>query len=416
MKRAGAIGVCAPAAPPVSATDSPRPTDSAPTAVPLYPFLLEPIYKEKVWGGRTLADRFGRSVPGGPETGIGESWELADLDETSPSGGGGEAAKTTIRNGPLIERTLREVAADFGALVTGSLAVGDPPRIPVLLKYLDARENLSVQVHPSPAWAAAHPGAHLKSEAWYVVAAERDAVIYKGIVEGTTREDLETAIREGTVPDLLVQVPARAGECHYLPSGTCHALGAGIFVAEVQTPSDTTFRVFDWGRTDRELHVDEALECIELGPVDARAHEPGTKSSVGDAVARDLVDCEHFAMREWTVPREGELTLRSEEMRVLMQVEGEAVLRWGAEGVEPLHIRSGDTVLLPAALQEAVIEAGTDLTILEVEPRTPEDDGRGGPGGRGGRARDDGPGNDDDDARPAGEGDGGRRLPVVGGP
>jgi mannose-6-phosphate isomerase len=336
--------------------------------VPLYPFLLEPIYKEKVWGGTTLAERFGRPVPGGPAAEIGESWELADLDETSPSGGGGEEAKTRIRNGPLVERTLRDVVEDFGALVTGSLDVGDPPRIPLLLKYLDARENLSVQVHPSPAYATAHPDAHLKSEAWYVVAAEPDAVIYEGIVEGTTRTDLEAAIREGTVPDLLVRVPARAGECHYLPSGTCHALGAGIFVAEVQTPSDTTFRVYDWGRTDRELHVEEALECIDLGPVDASGQAPGTTTSVGDAVARNLVACEHFTMREWRVSREGELALGSDGMSVLMLVEGEAVLAWGAEGVEPLRIRAGDTVLLPAALEETVVGALSDLTLLEVRP------------------------------------------------
>lgn len=338
--------------------------------MPLYPFLLEPIYKEKVWGGRTLQERFGRSLPGASDAGIGESWELADLDETSPSGGGGAAAKTRVRNGPLVERTLREVVDDFGSLVTGSLEVGEPPRIPLLLKYLDARENLSVQVHPSPSYAAAHPEAHLKSEAWYVVAAEPDAVIYKGIAEGTTREDLETAIREGTVPELLVRVPARAWECHYLPSGTCHALGAGIFVAEVQTPSDTTFRVFDWERTDRELHVEEALECIDLGPVDTADHEPGTTTAVGDAVARDLVECEHFAMREWTVLREGELVSASEEMSVLMLVEGEAVLRWGAEDLAPLRIRAGDTVLLPAALEVTAVEAVTDVKLLEVEPRS----------------------------------------------
>jgi mannose-6-phosphate isomerase len=365
--------------------------------VPLYPFLLEPIYKEKVWGGRTLAERFGRAVPGGPDAWIGESWELADLDETSPSGGGGEEAKTRIRNGPLIERTLREVVEDFGPLVTGSLEVGDPPRVPLLVKYLDARENLSVQVHPPPAYAAAHLEAHLKSEAWYVVAAEPDAVIYKGIVEGTAREELEAAIREGTVPDLLVGVPARAGECHYLPSGTCHALGAGIFVAEVQTPSDTTYRVFDWGRTDRELHVEQALACIDLGPVDASAYEPGTTTSVGDAVARDLVACEHFTVREWAVPRNGELALASDEMRVLMLVEGDAMVGWGAGGVDPLKIRSGDTVLLPAALEETVIEAFSDLTLLEVEPHGAAEGG--GEGGGSGREGGSGPG-----------------LPVVGGP
>ena len=335
--------------------------------MPLYPLLLEPIYKEKVWGGRTL-ERFGRSLPGGAEQGIGESWELADLASTSPSGGGGAAARTRIRNGPLIERTVGEVVEEFGSLVTGSLESGPSGAIPLLLKYLDARENLSVQVHPSPEYAARHPDAHLKSEAWYVVDAEPGAVLYKGVVEGTERGEFEEAVREGTVADLLIRVPARPGDCHYLPSGTCHALGAGILVAEVQTPSDTTFRVYDWDRTDRELHLEEALECIDLAPPDTDPYEPGTTTGAGDAVARDLVECEHFSIREWTVLREGEVAWDAEEMSVLMLVEGEAVLRWGNDHVPSLVIRSGDTVLLPAALERTSLDARSDVKLLEITP------------------------------------------------
>ncbi len=268
-----------------------------------------------------------------------------------------------------MERTLREVVEDFGALVTGDLDLGASGRFPLLLKYLDARENLSVQVHPSPEYARTHPDAHLKSEAWYVVDAEPDAVIYKGVVEGATRESFEAAVRDGSVADLLVRVPARPGDCHYLPSGTCHALGGGILVAEVQTPSDTTFRVFDWGRTDRELHLERALECIHFGPVEETGCEPGTTTSAGDAVARELVDCEHFGVREWTVLRGGALTPARREVRVLMVVEGEATLRWGDGSVPPLGARSGDTVLLPAALDDAVVEAVSDLKLLEIEPR-----------------------------------------------
>lgn len=331
----------------------------------LYPFLLEPIYKEKVWGGRRL-ERFGRRLPGGPDAKIGESWELADLEATSPSGGGGEAARTRIRNGPLIERTVGEVLDDFGSLVTGGLDLGESGRFPLLLKYLDARENLSVQVHPSPEYAALHPEAHLKSEAWYVVGAEPDAVIYKGVVAGTSPERFEEAIRNGSVQELLVKVPARAGECHYLPSGTCHALGGGILVAEVQTPSDTTFRVFDWGRTDRELHVEQALACLDLGPVDASEHEPGTTIAAGDAVARHLVSCEHFSIREWRVPRDAELAVESDEMRVLMFVDGDAVVGWDAAEAAPLSVRPGDTVLLPAALERMVVGADSELTLLEI--------------------------------------------------
>ena len=332
--------------------------------MPLYPLLLEPIYKEKVWGGRAL-ERLGRTLPGGAETRIGESWELADLDVTSPSGGGGAGAHSRIRNGPLRERTLREVIRDFGALVTGGVRMTPSGGFPLLVKYLDARENLSVQVHPSPAWAAAHPDAHLKSEAWYVVDADPGAVIYKGVRAGTTRAAFEAAIADGSVAEMLISVPARAGACHYLPSGTCHALGAGIVVAEVQTPSDTTFRVFDWGRTDRELHVAEALECIDFGPVDVSAFEPGTELEEAGLEGSHLVECEHFGVRRWAVPEGRERVRAGDAMEVLMVVRGDGVIRWG-EAAHQLEIRSGDTVLLPAALGAASIEARSEMDLLEI--------------------------------------------------
>jgi len=337
--------------------------------VPLYPLLLEPIYKEKVWGGRAL-EGLGRTLPGGPGARIGESWELADLDSTSPSGGGGGGAHSRIRNGPLRERTLREVIRDFGALVTGGITLTPSGGFPLLLKYLDARENLSVQVHPSPAYAATHADAHLKSEAWYIVDAEPGAVIYKGVREATTRAAFETAIADGTVADLLIAVPARPGECHYLPSGTCHALGAGIVVAEVQTPSDTTFRVFDWGRTDRELHVAQALECIDFGPVDASAFEPGVEVEEGGLTGRLLVACEHFGIRRWAVPAGGERVRAGDAVEVVMVVGGGGVIRWG-EASHELAVGPGDTVLLPAALGPAAIVARSTLDILEIDlPRT----------------------------------------------
>ena len=153
-----------------------------------YPLKLRPIYKEKVWGGRTLEEKLGRELPGGSDAKIGESWELVDLAATSASGGGGDAAFSVIDNGPLAGRTLHEV---LGEPQAAREILRDLPRsksggFPILLKYLDASENLSVQVHPSPAYAEAHPDAKLKSEAWYIVATEPGARIYKGITAGTT--------------------------------------------------------------------------------------------------------------------------------------------------------------------------------------------------------------------------------------
>jgi mannose-6-phosphate isomerase len=341
--------------------------------VALYPLLLEPIYKEKVWGGRAL-ERFHRTLPGGAETTVGESWELADLDETSPSGGGGGAAHTRIRNGPLRERTLRDVVRDFGGRVTGRIPLSPVWGFPLLIKYLDARENVSVQVHPSPAYAADHPEAHLKSEAWYVVDAEPGAKIYKGLREDTTSEDFFKAAADGTIEELMLGVPAEPGSCHFIPSGTCHALGAGVLVAEVQTPSDTTFRIFDWGRSGREMHLAQALECVDLGPVDARAFEPGSERTEDGATVRHVVECEHFGIHHWALgPARGH-TFASGACEVLMVVRGSGVLRWGKLDHE-LAVRAGDTVLLPAALASAELRATGALEALQITiPEVPEED------------------------------------------
>lgn len=229
------------------------------------PLVLTPILMPKVWGGRRLAG-LGKILP--PGEGVGESWEVADLGSTAASGGGGAAARSVIASGALAGRTLHDAVGMWGADLLGDARATGDGGFPLLVKYLDAREHLSVQVHPSPAYAAAHAGAHLKTESWFVVAAEPGAELFIGFEEGTTREDLARAINEGTVPGLMRRRPAVVGECHTLPSGTVHALGAGVLVAEVQTPSDTTFRVYDWtkeyGRAERELHVDQALACASF--------------------------------------------------------------------------------------------------------------------------------------------------------
>lgn len=351
----------------------------------LYPLLLAPIYKEKVWGGRTL-ERFGRTLPGGPETKIGESWELADLAATSPSGGGGDAARSVIRNGPLMKRTVGEVVRDFGPVVTGTMELGPGGSFPLLLKFLDARENLSVQVHPSEEYAAEHPSAHLKSEAWYVVEADPGAVIYRGVTEGTDPDRFRSAIEDGSVAGLLRREPAVPGQCVYLPSGTVHALGAGILVAEVQTASDTTFRVFDWERTDRELHVDEAMACIDFSQARAEgsaeaANGPAGPSGAGadvrggeassppdDWVARSLVACEHFAMSEWRGSRATSRTFASDELTVLMLIRGRGTIEWGEAERRELTVGAGDTLLLPAGLASADVRADEDVTLLEITP------------------------------------------------
>lgn len=334
-----------------------------PQALPNYPLKLEPIYKEKVWGGRTL-ETLGRKLPGGPQTRIGESWELADLGQTSVSGGGGGAERSRIANGPLAGQTLHDVMHRHRRELMGDLAPNERGEFPLLLKFLDAQENLSVQVHPSPAYAATHPDAFLKSEAWYIVQARPGAVIYKGVREGVTPERFRQAIEQNDLEPLLIKVEVKPGQCHYLPSGTCHALGGGVLVAEVQTPSDTTFRVYDWGRQGRELHIEQAMQSIHFGPPDVRSNErPAIISNNGLTFTR-LVVCEHFHVDRLEASAGYTQELTADEPVIWMTLSGRATIH--CQAMDATVLGPGETVYLPPAMRQGRLSVQEDFTCLEI--------------------------------------------------
>ena len=333
----------------------------------LYPLKFKPIYKEKVWGGRRLT-RLDRNLPGLSTTPIGESWEIADLGFTSPSGGGGGAERSVVAEGPLQGMTLHDTINQFGPTLMGRLAPDASGNFPLLVKYLDAAENLSVQVHPSPEYAMAHPDSHLKSEAWYIVDAEPNAVIYKGIHEGVTIDNLRSAIANEdveAVESLLIKVPVKAGDCHYLPSGTCHALGAGVLVAEVQTPSDTTFRLFDWGRRGRTLHVAEALECVVLGPPPVETYERRSHIAGMFTTVSRLVECEHFRIEKIRMSEGYQQEIPYDQPTVWMVLEGGGTIT-PAKQADPVSFARGQTLLLPANLKDAQVALEHDTVWLEA--------------------------------------------------
>lgn len=314
------------------------------------PFVLEPRLFEKVWGGRRLAT-LGKDLPDGAL--VGESWELADLDATSASGAGGGAVASIIARGGLAGKTIRDAVALWGADLLGTTPAPQG-RFPLLVKYLDAREDLSVQVHPSPAYAAAHPEAHVKTECWYVAQAEPLARILKGLAPGVTPEMVGDAARQGgDVPSLLQSVPSRVGDLHELPTGTIHALGAGTLVAEVQTPSDTTFRVYDWarelGRSGRELHPDQAVRCILEGP------PPATRRlAQGDDAGR-LCSLDAFTIDEARPAGGDEIPLSFDgRCQVLMLISGVGELVVQGDDAASLPIHAGHTVVVPAACADRV--------------------------------------------------------------
>ncbi len=299
-----------------------------------YPLKCVPIFKQRLWGGRTLERVFGKALP--PAEKIGESWELADLPDD----------KTVIGNGPLQGRTLAEVVRQYPQEITGLPDFAAP--FPLLIKLLDARDVLSVQVHPDAETCKRMGSGDPKTECWYIIAAEPGAVIYKGLKEEVSREQFSRAIEDGTTADLLAKVPVEPGQCHFLPAGTAHAIGGGLLIAEIQTPSDTTYRVYDWDRLDdsgkpRQLHIEEALESI---------HFDLTADQLPVTTVGRLVDSTYFKVDKGHRTKGGELLLASGQMRTLIVLSGGGAIQ--SQQADAVDFAAGDCLVIPAAFDGAV--------------------------------------------------------------
>jgi mannose-6-phosphate isomerase len=326
--------------------------------MPLYPLKFKPRYLEKMWGGRKIQTVLDKSLPPGKL--IGESWELCDFPpgvlENSLAWISSEVAE-----GPLAGRTLHQLVGEFGAQLYGDVPlVGPLGQFPILIKFLDAQQDLSVQVHPDRKYAAAHPAAHLKSEAWYIIQADPGSRLLKGLNPGVTHQSFEQAVAAGAVESVICSVPASAGDCFYLPSGTLHALGAGILAAEVQTPSDTTFRVFDFNRIDpstgkpRALHVEQALDCIDF----SGTPQPRPPDGV-------LVQSEYFTIKKRLAPAGVTAPLDSPGPSVWIMLQGHAQLTTRDQAI-PTDVHLGETVLLPAVMNQPMRKHPADSVWLEV--------------------------------------------------
>ena len=322
----------------------------------VHPLMFEPIFKPKIWGGRHLETVFNKALP--PGVNIGESWEAADLEND----------QSVVTVGRAKGKTLGELVSLWGEELIGRAELFEG-RFPLLIKFLDASQNLSVQVHPDAKMAAKLGGnVRVKNEAWYVLSAGPQGAIYRGLNPGVTRESFAQAIRDGTCDQLLKRIPVKEGDCYYLPSGTVHALGADVMVAEIQNPSDVTYRVFDWNRVDestgkpRELHVDLALECINFDtppPDQRRSHV----ASVWTAVTR-LATCESFVIEKVRMAEGLVQEIPYAELVVWMVLEGRGRILCG-DG-PAVEFKKGDTVVLPAGMKNGRVEMLADGVWLEV--------------------------------------------------
>ncbi|HJT46131.1 MAG TPA: type I phosphomannose isomerase catalytic subunit [Chthoniobacterales bacterium] len=292
---------------------------------------------ERIWGGHRLASLFGKRTP--PTATIGESWEIVDRPE----------AQSVVRNGTFRDRTLHELWSRDREAIFGDVA--DSPRFPLLVKLLDAHDQLSLQVHP-PAKIAAELGAEPKTEFWYVASAIPGAKLHVGLKTAVARTEFEQAIRSGTVATLVHSIDVKAGDSIFLPAGRFHGIGGGNVLVEIQQNSDTTYRVFDWNRTDdsgkrRELHIDQALKSIDFDDVTPTLAEPD-----GEALLRDKL----FEIEKWNLaaPR---VVAPAGQFAIICCLTG--VVR-----CVDVDLRPGEFALVPAALQDRIIQPREDATTL----------------------------------------------------
>ena len=297
---------------------------------------FEPILREALWGGRRLAE-LGKALGGGEN--YSESWEIVDHG----------ADQSVVVDGPLAGATLHDLVIRHGVSLLGRHQ--GRKQFPLLVKFLDCQRTLSVQVHPNDAQAARlNPPDSGKTEAWVIVATEPGSQIYAGLKPGVDRSELERAVAKGECEKCLHAFEPKAGDCVFIEAGTVHALGAGLLVAEIQQASDTTFRLFDWNRIDRDgrprpLHIQESLDTIDYrrGPVDRIVPCPGERPHV-----ERLVACDKFILERWQIETPQPLDLE-DRFHIVAVVEGDVSVR---AGVEQSRLRRGDTLLIPACTRE----------------------------------------------------------------
>jgi mannose-6-phosphate isomerase len=292
---------------------------------------------ERIWGGHRLASLFGKKTP--PTATIGEAWEVVDRPE----------AQSVVRSGPFRDRTLHELWTRDRKAIFGD--VPDSPRFPLLIKLLDAHDQLSLQVHP-PAKVAASLGGEPKTEFWFVASAIPGAKLHVGLREPVTRDQFAGAVRAGTVAELVHSFEVKAGDSMFLPAGRFHGIGAGNVLVEIQQNSDTTYRVFDWNRVDdggkpRQLHIDQALQSIDFNDVTPNLTQPE-----GELLVRN----ELFEIQKWDLDAARDVA-PSGMFAIICCLTG-------ATRCVDVDLRSGEFALVPATLPDRKVQPREDGTTL----------------------------------------------------
>lgn len=319
----------------------------------LYPLVTRPRFAHPIWGGTFLATWLDLPLPH-PER-LGEIWLVYD---TNP-----------ISEGPLAGKTLAQVTDAFGAALVGERTVARyGADFPLLAKFIDAADRLSIQVHPNDAYAhtyEAASGFHGKTEAWHILHAAPDADVVYGLARRSNRAELAAAIAAGELEPLLHRLPVAPGDTIFVPAGTLHAINAGIVLFEIQQKSDLTYRVYDYGRIDaatgkpRTLHIDKALDVTDYAPAPR-----GVVPPLSLAEGRDLlVACASFALERLTIATPVEYPVDPATFEILTVIAGSATLRWN---VGARDLRRGEAVVVPACLGGYTLLPASEVRILRA--------------------------------------------------
>lgn len=301
------------------------------------PVLLQSVLKDYIWGGKRLINEFGKS---GNDTHVAESWELSCHS----------AGNSVIKNGEYKNMSLHEWITIMGNDVLGEKAK-NYENFPILIKLIDANDNLSLQVHPDDSYALIHEGEYGKNEMWYIVDCEPGATIIVGWNRNVTKEELQNRIKDNTLLELCEKIPVKKGDAFYIEAGTIHAIGKGVLIAEVQQNSNLTYRIYDYGRKDanghqRELHIEKAFDVINLVPnkiIKVSSEELERE----ETRQRELVNCNYFNVREINIRDEILLICNQQSFQSILVLEGEGYL---SHQEKNLKLVKGDSVFIPAGL------------------------------------------------------------------
>jgi len=320
----------------------------------LYPLIFKPIFKEIIWGGTDILPFKG--LPADTRK-IGESWELSHV----------EGNYSEVANGSLTGKTIDELAEEYGARLLGKQVFERSGKtFPLLIKFIDARDNLSIQVHPDDALAAKRHNSFGKTEMWYVVKASPEAALYSGFSQQISPEEYVRRVEDNTITDVLKKYNVQAGDVFFLPAGRVHAIGSGCFIAEIQQTSNITYRIYDYNRKDangknRELHTDLAKDAIDytLYSDYKTSYIPMSDEAI------TLVECKYFTTNILDLTNAMRRDFSSIDSFVIyMCLAGKAVLKDNKDN--ELSVYQGQTVLIPAETKTIEIEPSTTTKMLET--------------------------------------------------